>query len=171
MNNTERQLVIAQLSAGKSIEDAAAALVQYRAEQEVRPIAQELERAATSQARTRRLYWYPFLSPKPAPVKVRDAEGVQMWQQGQRQEYRVRLPDLEAFCAERGLDVQAMTAVGDGIRKEHKGWIRAPFQGGSTELGKTYEEPRKPKATQPQQPVQQVQTLFAAPPIAYKPAN
>ena len=174
MNNEERQYTIRQLGDNPTQADiarAAAALVQYRAEQEVRRVANDIISAAGSYERTKRLYWYPLLSPKPAPVKVRDAEGVEMWQQPQRQQYKVRLSDLPAFCKENGLDLKAMTEVGEGIRKEHKGWLRAPFQGGQFEMGKTYEEPRKAKIKLPTLPVKQMQVLFAEPPITYKPTT
>ena len=95
VNSQEKQFVIAALRSGQSVQDAAEALVMRRAVEEVEKVAQELRRRANVQGRARERFYYTLLGPKPEPTLVRVSdEGVEMWEQPARQEYRVRCVDF-----------------------------------------------------------------------------
>jgi hypothetical protein len=65
MDNKDRSFIAAQLSAGKSVEDAAEALVMRRAPAEVEKVANELAYSAQKQQWTREQQYYTLLGPAP----------------------------------------------------------------------------------------------------------
>lgn len=108
----------------EEIERAAEALIRRRALEEVRDAVRFLGNQRGVAEVMRQYAYYPFASPVQPDNVLRETKDSKLIQPGVRQCYRVRLIDLEDFCREHRLDVRAMRELGEGQRKEHKGWVR-----------------------------------------------
>lgn len=156
----------------KDIARIAQALLQRRAEAEVRELVGEMRTTLHASKVAQELSWFQFAGPLPkgteelAPVTLSDGtvkrrtarvlqegESVKVLQAVVRPAYKVYLPKLEAFCKEHGLDPKAMHEVGMGTRKEHKGFIRCPWNlGVNGMLGQPWKDPSPPEAFDPEAP-------------------
>jgi hypothetical protein len=140
MNSNERSFITALLSEGKSVEDAAEALVMKRAIAEVERVANDI---AYSEAHNRWVLGLRFVtlySPQPEPVLVGKEKGVEMWQTPARQEYKVKVLDLPAFAQEMKLNLRDLQAVTEGKRRDVKGFICIP-SGATMDVGEAWTDP------------------------------
>jgi hypothetical protein len=181
LSQADRQTVFNQLATNpnptdEQITQMADDLYQARVEAAIRALVQELASQAAFSRRTYEMRFYPLLAPLPKdakPIEVGRSEDTVIVEQPQRQPYKVRLVDLADFCREHKLDLKAMTEVGEGTRKEHRGWTRLPWTGNPHEAGQTY---REPTPVQPKPAKQVVKRMRAGGPsalrpITYTPAN
>lgn len=91
-------------------------------------------------------YYYTFLSPPSEPELINSTENTDYYAPPQRQEYRVKVRDLAAFCKQHGLREKEMVKVGLGQIEDHKGWTHRGGYGGPMELGQPYQRPRPVEA-------------------------
>src|SRR5262245_31359667 len=145
MKDEEYQLVAPALSEDQSeenIQRLAALLVQYRAEEELRVIVNQINEGRQVNEHVRTLRYYPFLSPPKQVTLQTDAYGNEIITQPQSQRYKVRVVDLPAFAKEMGLSVEGLRDLGEGKIREYKGWRREPYRSNMLEQGRHYTEPR-----------------------------
>ncbi|HEY7340979.1 MAG TPA: hypothetical protein VH591_08865 [Ktedonobacterales bacterium] len=112
---------------------------------------------------------FVFLRPLPKgakPTVVSENPSLKIVDMPQRQPVKVRLLDLDAFCAAEKLDRDAMYRVGMGEDKEHKGWTRRPGMGATYLLGKDWIEPTPVKPPMPADGHQEVRVRFQYAPVA-----
>jgi hypothetical protein len=121
--------VRADLDSGMSVEQAAMAqmLRDYQVAVE-RVVSDDAAREHAGQL-WREYAYYTVLGPKPEPVKIRDENGVELYQQSDRQQYKVLCRDLPQFAKEYKLNLKELEAVATGTQYEHKGWISGGYSG------------------------------------------
>jgi hypothetical protein len=179
VNHTEQQLVLHILGENPTegqIHHAASALVQHRAEKEVRAVVSWMEMNREHAARTLDAQWYPFVAPIPRdakPVQVFEGPNIVAVKEPKRQPYKVFLRDLDAFCKEKSLDKGKMIDLGEGRIESYKGWTRTAMAqlGQHGEAGYPYVAPQpvnRKKVPTEKKPLVSVYD-FAAEPITYSP--
>lgn len=157
MNQENRQFILDQLNANanpneKEIARLAQELLHFQAEREVRAVVGQHQAHLAAMHAAQQHQWFPFLAPMPKgakPTVVSESDTGQMLLPPVRQSYKVRLVNLQAFCAEHHLDYAAMYQVGMGEQEEHRGWVRCPWSlGVAFEMGQPFKQPR-PVAVDP----------------------
>ncbi len=132
-------------------EDAVNGIAAYLADMQREPLAEyirkelaDLRQQQEWNRRASEAMWYPFLAPAPnggKDVVVSESRDLKVVQRPPRQEVRVRVRDLDAFCRAHKLDKQKMVEVGEGRIKSHRGWERSHGIG-PLALGTPYQEPK-----------------------------
>lgn len=98
--------------------------------------------------RASRMY-YTFLAAPSEEKLVNSTSNTDFYEPPQRQEYRVQVRHLTAFCKEHGLRESEMVKVGMGEIESHRGWERRGGYGGPMELGRPYQKPRPAALVRP----------------------
>ena len=123
MENKDRQFISDRLAGGEKHDTIAHALVLRRALEEVEQVAGEIAGRERAGQLWQEYAYYCLLAPRPEPVKIRDENGVELWQQSDRQRYKVLCKDLAQFAKDYRLNFRELEAVATGAQYEHKGWI------------------------------------------------
>jgi hypothetical protein len=147
MDSEDRQYITSQLSDSpddKEIARVARLLVWFRAERDVRKIADEIVTSKRGAELARSLYFYRLAGPLPKARLVEKGKGPgdsDLWTQEPRQTYKVKVIDIPAFAKEHGLNAKALEDVAEARIAETKGWIAAPGLMGTYEMTKIWHPP------------------------------
>jgi hypothetical protein len=180
MNYDDRQFIMSQLSAGKKKESVAHDLLMRRALEEVESVEKDVAQTEARQQWSREQSYYTLLGPTPAPVKIKEEKGQELWQQPGRQQYKVRLMNFAAFCKEIGLPLTKMQEMVEGKHRDVQGWS-CIWTGGSFDTGRAWMDPTPQLRTEEsmravakaEPPTRRVMSVYTptAPVIDWKPTQ